>query len=177
MRRCANVPAALLGLILPAASIAYAAPEWTRSAGLDFWNQGREAARLRASNDARRELDEQAVHVGRRIEATNHIAESLCEGRRTLNEAVDASSAIAETFPDWFAVMRSDYRTNGFVSSTATDRDVLTCYLFLKIESMRWTAEQLGDVSRAVYLSDRLAELKHEVQLQLQQSSQVVSSR
>jgi hypothetical protein len=163
MRRFAVIPAVLVCVATVFVSASYAAPDWTRAAGLDFWNLGNEQANLRTAAERERDLDALTDTARRRGEVLDGLAADLCDGRATLAESVEAVLALAQTDPEWFAGVGDEYRQRGFVGLTATDRDVAAQYLFVRIEGMRWTAEQLGDVSRAAAVSARVAQLADEL--------------
>src|SRR5262245_32455480 len=162
MRRFATVLAVVLGVAALFGGVSQAAPEWTRTAGLDFWNLSAEREQFRASAEREEDLTARHETARRRGEVAEGIAASLCDGTRTLAEAVERVKALADADPEWFAELTYNYRAAGRVAPTATDRDVAICYLFIKIDGMQYAAEQVGDVSRAAFISDRLNQLHAE---------------
>jgi hypothetical protein len=163
MRRFAAVPAVVLGVAAAVAGASQAALEWTRNAGLDFWNLSAERAQLHATREREQDLDARYEAGRRRQEAAEGIAAALCDGTITLAEAIERARALATADPELFAQRAFGYRRAGHVGPNATERDITIRYLLIKIESMRWAAEQQGDPSRAACLSTRLAQLEEEL--------------
>jgi hypothetical protein len=165
MRRFTTVPGYFLCSALVVAAVAGAAPRWTRSVGLDFWNVRTDEDRLRKATDERCEWDFQRERVLERCAVSEHIATGLCEDRITFAEALKSITALAQASPDWFAQLRYSYRSQGWVPPRATERDVMIRYLITRVESILSSAEQLGDSSRAAFLATRLARLTEEAQI------------
>ena len=162
MRRFVTVAVSLLVVSLAVAGTAWVAPRWTKSVGLDFWNLGAEKSRLETALAEQEDWDSAGEEVRRRGEVVDGIAANWCDGRLTLPEAVDAVSAVVRTSPDWFDQARFYYEARG-LPPTATDRDVVTWYLRVKLESMLARVEHTGDLSRAAVLAARLAQFDAEV--------------
>ena len=160
MRRPAIIPLVLICATVVFAGVTQATPEWSKAAGLDFWNLGHEEAQRRAVTTQGEQLNAQCERVLRRMEAVEHIAAALCEGHLTLSEAIEGITTLAGTAPEWFAQLRDSYYTHVVVSSTAIDCDVVFRYLLLKIEMMRLSAELQGDTTRAIAISARLVQLE-----------------
>jgi hypothetical protein len=146
------------------------APDWTHANGLDFWNLGNDKASLSNEIDEGRNWDNALELVQRRREATVSIAYRLCEGSITLDEAVDSITALAQTLPDWLPALRVSYRETGAIPQTATERDVVTCYLLITIRGMLHAAESLNETSRAAFLSASITRLDEEVRLHAKQT-------
>ncbi|HEV3436802.1 MAG TPA: hypothetical protein VG122_05545 [Gemmata sp.] len=163
MRRPAIIPLVLICATVVFAGVTQATPEWSKAAGLDFWNLSREEAQLRAATTRREELNAQCERVLRRMEVAEHIAAALCEDRLTLSEAIEGITTLAGAAPEWFAQLRDSYHTHVVVSPTATDRDVVFRYLLLTIEMMRLSAELQGDTTRTIAISARLVQLEGEL--------------
>jgi hypothetical protein len=152
MYKTAILPVALLGV-----AIAFV--------GGDFWNLGTEADRLKDERGKGEKLDQTLERVHKRFEAIDRIAFNLCEGHIMLDEALDLMGNFAQFDPEWFAQLQISYRqSNG--NFLLSDRDVLAIYLNLKIVSMLDRARFFDDESRAAAITDRLAHLEKETQLQ-----------
>lgn len=162
MRRFVTVLVGLLVVLVAVAGAAWAAPEWTRTVGLDFWNLGAEKSRLESELVENQEWETTSEQARRRGEVVDGIAAAWCDGRLTLPEAVEAVSAVVRTSPDWFDQSRFSYHPQG-LPPTATDRDVVIWYLRIKLETMRVSAEHAGDLSRAATITARVAQFDAEV--------------
>jgi hypothetical protein len=158
-------------LVIGAVTADWIAPAWAQANGLDFWNLGNEQALLRSEINEGRSWDNAHEQVQRRREATQHIVQRLCEGGITLNEALDATSAMAQTYPGWLASLKVSYSNGRVLPPTATDRDVLTCYLLTTIKGKLLTAEELNETSRSAFLSACLARLTKEARVHAKQAS------
>ena len=175
MRRYTTIPV-LLGVVLAFAGITQAAPEWAHANGLDFWNGSSYQTELRHATGEVQTADDQFARAHRRTEITTDIVSSACDGRMTLNEALDALLALAQTSPDWLAGLRCGYRGKYGLSFTPTDREVMSCYLVFKIESLRAMAIEMGNTAHAAFLSDRLASIEEELRLQTKPPTSVASA-
>lgn len=165
MRRFATAPVMLLGIGIALMGIVYAAPEWTKKTGLDFWHLSDETEQLRAANERTHHLNAFNETEIRRREVCNNVAIALLERRLTLAEAVEAIFAIASASPEWLPAMATTYRANQHLGPMATERDAAKRYLLIKLEMMRSTAECRGDLSQAAAISARLVELNEEFQV------------
>lgn len=162
MRQLILHPVTLIGQTLAVIVFAWASPTWTRDLGLDFWNVDRVTRQYGIHQQTDRELNRLLQHTHRRIEATDRIALNLCDDRIELDQAVDALTSMARSDPEWLARLRYNYGVARYVSPTASDRDVLCWYLYVKLHMFRETARYFGDASRATVISERLARLERE---------------
>ena len=162
MRRFVTVLVGLFVASLGVAGTAWAAPHWTKTVGLDFWNLGAEKSRLATAAVEQEELESACEQARRRLEVMDGIAADWADGRITLPEAVDAVTAVVRLSPDWFDRARVVYHVQG-ISPTATDRDVVVWYLRTKLALMREAAERGGDPSREALLAARLVQLDAEL--------------
>lgn len=144
-------------------AMSFAAPEWTKKAGLDFWNLDEEKNHFEAVQEEAQRLDAVSERLAVRLAVSERLASGLCEDRITLDEALDELRALGQDDPNWFAGLRSSYCLYGHLPQTATDRDVLARYLRGTIEGMQPVALQLGDFSRAAFICERLVRLDEEV--------------
>jgi hypothetical protein len=165
MPQFALAPAAVIGLLFSFAGLSLVAPQWMRDVGLDFWNNGAEEARLRAGIEESRHREEVREQTQRRIALMNAVATDLCDGHIQFDEAICRLEAMVEHSPDWFTTIRDLY-CGSYLPPTSTDRDVLTCYLRIKLEWLHSTAEQRGDVSRAAFIRARLDHFNDETSRQ-----------
>jgi len=163
MRRFATAPSVFLTLVAVGTATALAAPERTRAAGLDFWNASDDEAQLRAEAHQRQDLELEHQQILERCAVGNEIARNLCDDRVSFSEALDAVAELADAFPDWFAKLKTHYRTGIAFPAATADNEVMARYLRVKIEQMLRSAEILGDAPRAAVLSSRLAHFDHEV--------------
>jgi hypothetical protein len=177
MRRFATVIVALFCVAFAFAGLTQAAPEWTHANGLDFWKLDDALAQLRETAEEEQDLEDRAAAERRRVEVVTDIASSLCDGRLTLNEALNALCDRALSSPDWLARTRVIYVERQGISATSTDREVMSRYLLIKIRWMQECAEQAGDTSRAAFLSARMASIEEEMRLQANPSPGIVSTR
>jgi hypothetical protein len=177
MRRFATGIVALLCVVFAFAGLTQAAPEWTHDNGLDFWNLGKVQAQLRETAEEKQDLEERVAAERKRIEVATNIASSLCDGHLTLNEALNALCDLARSDSDWLAATRLIYGEAQGISAAATDREVMSRYLLIKIRWMQSCADQSGDASRAAFLSARHASIEEEIRLQTNPSPCIVSAR
>lgn len=158
----AAVPCLTLGLLGALA----AAPDRARDAGVDFWNTDAEQNRLEAAGAEARRLEAVGDRQAARLAESERLASGLCDGRLTLDEAVDGLAAVANDNPDWFATLRSNLCSYWSLPQTAADRDVLTRYLRGRIASIQRGALESGDASRAAFVRERLIRFDEEVSRQ-----------
>ena len=177
MRRFVTVPAVLLCAALAFAGIAQFAPEWIRANGLDFWNVQDVQTQLRDITEQTRELEYRDVTERQRDSIATNIAASLCDGYLTLNEALSALHQLARNSPEWITKMRLSYRDTQDLPVTASDGEVLSCFLLIKIKALCIAAEVAGDVSRADFLATRLTSFEEELPLPTTLSQQIASTR
>jgi hypothetical protein len=173
MPRFTTVLVALIVVAVALVSIAKVAPEWSHTIGLDFWNSDADVPDMRSLAEAGRDIDDRVAAQHKRAGLTADIARDLCEDRITFTEAIDTLCAIAETSRQWVSDLRVSYSSD-YLSATATDRDVMVCYLLLKIKAMRILAEKQGDTAQAAFLSARLTRLEEEIRLQMPSLPRIV---
>ncbi len=127
---------------------------------MEFRDISADSAQLRvlAAEDQKWEAE---LERARGRETVGHdIAAALCDGRITLEEAIESVMTLADDSPDWVVMLRSRYCYHGYVPSTASNHDVMTRYLRIQLESMKSVAESAGDRPRVVSLSAHLAHLE-----------------
>jgi hypothetical protein len=153
----------LLGAV--AAGATRAAPTWAAEVGPGFWAFRDGPERLREAEALEMERERQTDGARGRVEAAGQVATRLADGQVGTTVAVNEVLATAFAVPDWFDLVRGQYLLHRVAEEGATDRDVAAHYLLLTIDSLRESAERLGDAARADYLSARLAVLKDEFRL------------
>ncbi|QJW98877.1 hypothetical protein [Frigoriglobus tundricola] len=129
---------------------------------MEFGTLAEDSASLRYLTAEDQKWDDELELARGRETVSRDIATALCEDRITVTEAIDSVMSLAGDSPDWVAQLRSRYSRYGFVPPTATDRDVMTQYLRVHIESMKCSAESTDDRPRAALLSACLAHFADE---------------
>jgi hypothetical protein len=81
--------ASLCGLVVALGLTHASAPEWSRRAGLDFWNLTHEQECLWEIKEESARLSEESERLRESIEATDHLATRILVGELTLTEATD----------------------------------------------------------------------------------------
>ena len=123
----------IAGLTFGLAAVSVTTPEWTKKAGLDFWNFDTEKDRLGVADLEGRHLNAIRERQAERIAVSDYLASDLCEKRITLDESLDILTGVAHDDPDWFATFRDGYCLHGYLPQAVADRDVLACYLRITI--------------------------------------------
>lgn len=70
------------------------APQWARSAGLDFWHAARDAELQQEAKERSREIDSGAERLAQQISAADTIATAVIEDRLAFDVAVDQIAEI-----------------------------------------------------------------------------------
>jgi hypothetical protein len=154
-RRPGIASVATLGVLSLAVTAAHlVAPGWSRSAGLDLWNYPTVVADERAAIDRR--VDLQATHdrFREQVEAADHIADLVIDGRLPLADAAAEVARINRDRPSFRDSLRCT-----FLDAT-TDRRRDAAYVIHKV-SMRLSADPVrrdGVVARLRAEYDRLPE-------------------
>jgi len=101
-----RTPAAVAAVLVSAAvAVAQAAPEWTASAGLDFWNlPGLEADR-RAAYAEYEQLEDRHQVLLDMAQANDRVARAMVDGRFSLAEAVAEFEGINRDRPGFYEVL------------------------------------------------------------------------
>jgi len=101
-----RIPAAAAAVLVSAAvALAHAAPEWTATAGLDFWNlPGLEAERQAAYAESDQLEDRHQVLLNM-AQANDQAAGALIDGRFSLAEALAELEGINRDRPGFYEVL------------------------------------------------------------------------
>jgi hypothetical protein len=130
MRCFACVPVILLGVAMTFAGASYAAPDWTRTTGLDFWNIGSEEESLRSALERSDEIASREHRETLRQEMAEQLAARLLAGE-PLAELTDELEAFTrEVRQEWFQSVRLHTQAAELLS----DREVVALYLISKVK-------------------------------------------
>jgi hypothetical protein len=156
-----TVPPSLICAALVIVGAGQVAPGWYREVGFDFWNEGAERAKLREAIQERAALIAREDSVRHRSAITDRIFTAYCSGRTTPTEAIEGILAVAAVSPGWFDELRSCF--SGRVSATASDTELATYVLRLRVKSLRQLAESEGNPEQEAALAGLLARFDDDV--------------
>jgi hypothetical protein len=164
MRRIVILPSIVFCATLVLVGLDQIAPRWTKKVGLDFWNVGNLAGRLKDEETTGKRLDYELELGLMRREELDRIALAVCEFRMTLDEAIELMIPITQSHPAWRNRLQVDRNLRSL--SVSSERDLAAYYLWLNVHVMLDTANILGDETRAAAVAKRLAHLEIEIREQ-----------
>ncbi|QJX01310.1 hypothetical protein [Frigoriglobus tundricola] len=158
----ASAAGLLFALASSYSALSFVAPEWTRQAGLDFWNHARVTAWAREEETRHRELASEADQLQHRRAVYDQIARDVCERRVSVRDAIGHLMGIVEADSHWLAAASERYRSAGR-PPPPSDRAAVALLLRLRIELVLVRAKKAGDTDRVSLVTARLASFDGEV--------------
>jgi hypothetical protein len=91
------------------AGVAFAFPQWTQDAGLDFWHLSRFEEELEESRKTDQELSRRSEHVLQRLALREQITEDVVSGRMSLREGIEQFRHLNQSYPDCTRSVRQQF--------------------------------------------------------------------